>query len=371
MRAHTSAFLFVMSLLNSVTWGVQPSQPSDDAWPLYARAIQRVQQGYAQGIQSPAASSLVYPGYPPYPKEWKTMETATYEFNAPARALVREARSRSKANWPSEVPAGGKPDFAYLNGCRALANEIADAAIEEHLRGDDAAAVESVRDLLHLAELLQPGRAPSVIQPLVALGIQMIAVNRLEIITAADVALTNDATDSKRLQVASAKGLIGQLFDVGDPAEKRFGALVRREVAAGMMNTVQQNRFLTQVRRGQAEFNLAAMSLACHLFQFDKHRWPASLDELTGYLSAQPRDAWGVMGYALIKSDRPNGPDRPLVYSRCNSRDGLFYPVDEPQFSYYPGPGFGDQRKQGGQFRDVTVWAPPHPTPSPTTRPLQ
>jgi hypothetical protein len=298
------------------------------------------------------------------------MEKATYDFNAPARAQAREARSRNKANWPAEMAAGGKPDYAYLNGCRALANEIADAAIEEHLRGDDAAAVESVRDLLHMADLLDREMPSSMIRPLVALGIQMIAVNRLEIITAADVALTTDPADSKRVQVGTAKELMRQLFDVGDPAA-RFGDLLRREAAAGKMDTNQRDRFLTQMRRGQMEQNLATMSLACHLFRFDKHRWPASVQELSAYLPAQPRDAWGAMGYAVVKSEQPNGPDRPLVYSRYNSKDGLFYPVDEPQYSYYPGPGFGDNRKQGSQFRDVTVWAPRHPAPSPTTRPLQ
>jgi len=113
------------------------------------------------------------------------------------------------------------------------------------------------------------------------------------------------------------------------------------------------------------------MSLACHLFRVDTKRWPANLQQLTAYLPAQPRDAWGAMGYAVVKSDRPNAADRPLVYSHCNSKDRLFYPTDEPQFSYYPGPGFGDQRKQGGQFRDVSFWAPAKPNPPPTTRPLR
>lgn len=368
MRSCFTVVLLLLAVMTSPARGIQSSRPSEDAWPLYSKAIDRVNEGYRKGIMSPAASPVAYPGYPPYSAQWKTLEKATYEFNAPARALAREARSLNKADWPARVTAAGKLDLSYLNGCRALANEIADAVIEEHLRGDDAAAVESVRDLLHLADLLD-ANSSALVQPLVALGVRMVAVNRLEIITA-DVTLTNKPADSKGLQTSTVKDLIRQLFVVDDPADKRFGDLVRREAARGTLNTTQQNRFWTQMHRGEMECNLAAMSLACHLFRFDKGRWPASLEELSTDLPAPPRDAWGPMGYVVVKLDRPKGADRPLVYSRCNSKDGLFYPIDEPLFSYYQGAGFGDQRKEGGQFRDVTVWAPPHPAPSPTTRPL-
>ena len=64
------------------------------------------------------------------------------------------------------------------------------------------------------------------------------------------------------------------------------------------------------------------------------------------------------MGYVLVKSPRPGAPDRPLVYSGSESGDHLFYPTDEPQYSWYPGFGSGQVRKQGGQFRDVSLWAP-------------
>ena len=215
MKSRIPSVLLTFSLMTSLASAVQVSQPSDDAWPLYAKAIQRVQEGYQKGINSPAASSLVYPEYPPYPQEWTNLENEAYKFNAPARALAREARSRSKTNWPTPPPVNGKPDFTYLNGCRALANDVADAALEQHLRGDETAAIESVRDLLHLADLLEAGKSTSIIRQLVAVGIRMIAVQRLEIITS-DVALTKDPADTKRLQIASAKELIRQLFRAGE-----------------------------------------------------------------------------------------------------------------------------------------------------------
>ena len=102
MRTRTIAFLLCSGLLASLACAADAPQSSDDAWPLYAKAAQRVQQGYREGVMSPAASSLVYPGYPPYPPEWKTMEKASYEFNAPARALYEGAGFRLTG----EEPAG-------------------------------------------------------------------------------------------------------------------------------------------------------------------------------------------------------------------------------------------------------------------------
>ncbi|HEY2584880.1 MAG TPA: hypothetical protein VGI81_03830 [Tepidisphaeraceae bacterium] len=343
------------------------SQPGDDAWPLYQRAIARVEEGYRRNIMCPAASPLAFGAYPPYPAAWQRLETASYAFNAPARELAHEARSLNIAHWPVLRGADGKVVLPYLNGCRALANEVGDAAFEEHALGNHAAAVERVRDLLHLADLLDD-RAEFLIQPLVALGVRLVATDRLEVITA-DVKLTADPADTKKLQLTAASELIRELFDTKDPAAA-FAGVLRREAAAGQFTTEQRDRFVVQLHRGQMEQNLAAMALACHLFRFDHHRWPASIEEVTACLPAPPVDAWGPMGYVLVKPAPPGGPERPLVYSRCNSKDGLFYPTDGPQHSWYPGFGAGRTRKQGGQFRDVSLWVPPRPNPGPTTRPL-
>jgi len=361
---------FALGLLPSLTWAAAPtSRPSDDAWPLYARAIQRVAEGDRANIMSPAASPLDYPEYPPYSAEWHRLETASYAFNAPARALVHEARSRDTANLPPLLNADRAINVGYLFDCRNLANEIGDAALEQHLHGDDASAIESLRDLLHLSDLLDGPAPSSVVQSLVAIGIRMLAINRLEIITA-DVSLTSDPADPKPLQIATAKELIRQLFDVNDPAP-RYADLLKREVAGGHETTAGRDRFLLQMRRGQMECNLASMSLACHLFRPANHRWPASIEELTAYLPAPPRDAWGPMGYVLLKPDHPGADERPLVYSQCDSKSGLFYPTSEPHYSWYPGFHAGNTLKHGGQFRDVSLWAPAHPNPEPTTQPLR
>ena len=361
--------LFLGSSVPCIASGAAPaSSPAADAWPLYKQAIARIEEGHRSNIMSPAESGLVYNDYPPFPPQWHQMEKASYEFNAPAFALAHQARSRNVAHWPPLHGPDGQIAMGYLHGSRELANELADAALQQHINGDDAAAVESLRDLLHLADLLDSPDPTSIVQTLVAVGVRMIAMNRLEVITAG-IALSDDPKEAKKLRVDSAKDLIRRLFDVQDPAP-RYAGLLGREMAAGQWTTAERDRFILQLHRAQMERNLAAMSLACHLFRFDKHRWPATIADVIVRLPAPPRDHWGLMGYALVQSDLPGQPQRPLVYSHCDSQDGLFHPTDEPQYSWYPGFGTGSHRKHGGQFRDVSLWAPARPNPAPATRPL-
>lgn len=361
--------VLLLGLMVPSAFAAVASQPSDDAWPLYDRAIQHVAEGDLADIYAPAASSLMHPEYPPYPPAWHRLENESYIYNATARAMLREARSRKIANWPILRHQDGTIDMSYLNGCRNVANEVGDAALYQHLHGDEPAAIESVRDLLHMADLMERPSSPALIQSMVAVGVRMIAMSRLEIITS-DLALTEDSVEYQKLQTGTARELIRQLFDVQD-IEPRYADLIKRERAAGQVTQAQTDRFLVQMRRGQMELNLAAMSLACHLFRFEKGRWPASVEELTAYLPAAPRDAWGPMGYVLLKPDKPGAIERPLVYSHCNASDGLFYFTSEPSYSWVSGFRTGNTHKQGGQFRDVTLWSPAHPDPAPTTQPLQ
>ena len=122
------------------------------------------------------------------------------------------------------------------------------------------------------------------------------------------------------------------------------------------------------------ERNFGAMTLACHIFRFEKSRWPASLDELLPYLPAAPKDAWGAMGYALVKGGLPDGSDRPLIYSHYQSKDGMLYRIDGPQYSLYQSDGTdrpAKEQQEGGQFRDLALWAPPRNKTGPTLRSLE
>ena len=365
MARFTVALFSVLTFLNLLAVGdcvgQVTSKPADDAWPLYSKAAERVEEGNRATIGSPAASNLAYSDFPPFPPLWYKYEKASYPFNASARALMRAARSCKVAHWP-ETPAGGKSNVHNIRSCRALAMEISDAALYEHLQGDDAAAIETIRDGLHLADLLEGGPSPLTDYVLVAAGIRQIAMNRLKVI-ATMMSFTEDATDHRRVQGRSIRQLIRQLVDPRDPGEK-FAAVLDREDAT--WTPTDRDGFLITLRRAQMERHLTAMSLACHLFRFEKSRWPASVAELLPYLPGEPVDAWGKEGYAVVKL--PDGGDRPMVYSRCRSKDGLFYRTDEPQYGFYTNDGSDFPAKQqieGGQFRDVSLWPVPAVRPSP------
>ena len=365
MARFTVALFSVLTFLNLLAVGdcvgQATSKPDDDAWPLYSKAGERVEEGYRATISSPAASNLSYSDFPPFPPLWYKYEKASYPFNASARALMRAARSCKVAHWP-ETPAGGKSNVHNIGQCRVLAMELSDAALYEHLQGDDAVAIETLRDGLHLADLLDGGTAPLSDHLLLAAGIRQIATNRLKVI-ATMMSFTEDATDHRRVQVRIVRQLIRQLVDPRDPGEK-FAAVPDREDAT--WRPIDRDRFLIVLRREQMEQHLTAMSLACHLFRFEKSRWPASLAELLPYLPGEPVDAWGKEGYALV--ELPDGGDRPLAYSRCRSKDGLFYRTDEPQYRYYrndDGELPAKEQVEGGQFRDVSLWPVPAVRPSP------
>lgn len=346
----------------------QPSPGVNEAWSLYEKAAAIIEEGDRLGMSSPAASAAAFGDHPPFSPQWHRMAKQAYEHNLPALIMTRQARSLAVAGWP-RISTDGKPDRKYLNRCRNIANEIADAALYQHEQGNDAQAIEFVRDELHLADLLDAGKEELLIESLVAAGIRASALNRLEVITS-NVSLTADPADRRRLQISAARDVIHEVFTNADSVEH-----LNEVLSADNQTTLtpeQKDRAATQVRRAQMERNLAAMSLACHVYRFEKSRWPASLADLQPYLPAAPTDAWGPMGYVLVPSDVLGGSPRPLVYSRCMSKDGMFYRTDGPHFGYYAGDGSrrpADQRKEGGQFRDVTLWV--SSGSGSATRPLQ
>jgi hypothetical protein len=347
-----------------------------DAWPLYAQAAARMAEGNKLGISCPAASNLEYNPFPPVPPEWHRLMKASWDFNTTAREQVHAARAIDTVHWPVTTK-DGDPQSRYLSSCRNIAMEIGDAALYQHLRGNDAAAIESLRDLLHLVELFDADSEELVIQSLVSTGIEALSLERLNVVTS-DARLTSDKSDRVHLQANTARLLIRRLYTADDPID-RFAAVLKRDIARTKRlnypeyDATSVTRLTTTVHRLWMERNLTAMSLACHVYHFEKSRWPAAVADLLPYLPAAPVDASGPMGYVLIKAGRPDGADRPLVYSRngAAAKDQLFYRVDEPQFGYYTQDGSDRPAKlqrQGGQFRDVTLWPAVRPKPAATTK---
>jgi hypothetical protein len=358
--------LLIVAFLTLPNYAADPPKPTENAAELYLRA------GEMRKPLSPAETNLEYADFPPFPKAWQEASEAAWEANGPMRDLVRQARSLDHAQWPDD------PQTDYLNLLRGLTNEIADAALHESVHHRAAAAIEFVRDELHLASLLDPKPGRSLLRVLVSAGINMSACNRLMVITA-DVPLTSDDKNSVDLNVRVGRQLVVELLEQRD-ANQQMVELLGPKGSPGWSKPNQSpERMLETINRRNAERTLAAMSLACHLYQFDKGAWPTSLEQVVpNYIAKVPLDPWGdgkqTFGYVLIKGGLPDGKDRPLVYDRCNSRDGMFYRLDEPQYGFYVDDGSGlpaIQRKQTGQFRDVTLWQPRNiPKGQPTLAPL-
>jgi hypothetical protein len=101
------------------------------------------------------------------------------EKNAPAFNLVHQARSRTRADWGlrfrTPVISAMLP---ALEGQRRLTKLLSMTAGYQHATGDDAAAIETLRDALAQAGAVDSG--PTVISHLVAMAMGALGVNRLE-----------------------------------------------------------------------------------------------------------------------------------------------------------------------------------------------
>jgi hypothetical protein len=132
-------------------------------------------------IYGPSSSNLYWAEYPPYSPAWHKLAAAAFTANQPAFAKARAARPFARADWGlSYVNPLLSPPTTTLNTTRELANQLADAALYQHVQANDAAAVEHARDALHLARSLD--QETTLIHHLVAEGIEAVALQRLIVI---------------------------------------------------------------------------------------------------------------------------------------------------------------------------------------------
>ncbi|MGA2229345.1 MAG: hypothetical protein ABSH22_00320 [Tepidisphaeraceae bacterium] len=354
MREHFIAAalttLMILSLASAAN--AQSTAPDANAADLYARAISLLKE------DDTVPDSAVNAEYPPSSPQWHALAATQWTAEAQARDLVHQARSMPTATWPS--------DLAFYNTVRPLAVHMTAAAIYTHLQGNDAQAIDLFRDINHMGDLLVDSPTKRVTPLIVGIGIQALAVYRLNIITSA-VVLTNDPHNVHDLQVRTAKELIEELLDRPEPIDVLRQAMGGESSPQWRDIVSQRQRLIANIQLITVEQQLAAMSLACHVFKFEKGRWPNSLDELIPDDLPRPiLDPWGdgsqTLGYALIKGGLPDGSDRPLVYDRQNSADGLCYFPNRVEFGVYTQED-GSTRpiselKHYGQFRDVTRWEP-------------
>jgi hypothetical protein len=352
--------ILVVGLLSTII-RAQTTQPNGA--DLYSEAAKAI------AVDCPSSSNLEYQDFPPMPKEWHRMAADAWVKNARARELAHNVRAMNNIKWSSGE------DTSSLNSSRALANEVCDAALYQHFNGNDAAALELLLDMQHMTNLQwQDVGEEEGMRGLVAAGIQAMISNRLCVISS-DISLTNDPANKTSAQIATVRKLIDSLL--GEP--KRAITVAGNNFQGRPGPEEAQRVVIETLNRASGEQTFAAMSLACQLFKHEKKRWPEKLDELVpAYLPRVPIDPWGdgkqTFGYVLIKNGLPDEGDRPLIYSRANSKDGMFYRNDRPMFSWYQGDGSKREtknQKNGGQFRDVTHWVPePDAMLGPTTHPL-
>jgi RNA polymerase sigma factor (sigma-70 family) len=119
------------------------AQPADpDAANLYVEAAESIK------IIGPSEANIaVWPDYPAWSAQWRTLAAASWNANGKARELMHTARPLRRAVWREADPAQMKQMWRliYL---------IDDAAAYADSQSNDALAVEEIRDLAHLSELL-------------------------------------------------------------------------------------------------------------------------------------------------------------------------------------------------------------------------
>jgi RNA polymerase sigma factor (sigma-70 family) len=334
-----------------------------DAADLYGQAAQAIT------VDAPASTSNAYPNYFPSSPEWRKTAADAYAANAYTRELAHKARSVKVVNWPDFS------DLGYYNQLRNLANNLGDSALFAEVQGRHAEAISTIRDLMHMRDLLLESANQRALRVVVGIGIDGLTMARLQTITAT-IQLTDKSNDPNDLQVADAKELIATLLDQIKPMD-RLSKTLNPQGSIDFQPT-QIPRAIEQMNRVNSEQSLAAISLAAQVYKFENGRWPESLEEMIpNDLPHAMVDPWGngkqMLGYVLVKGGLPDGSDRPLVYSRCNGTDGLYYHANELNFGIYFNDGTNhpaSQLKHYGQFFDVTVWEPRVDYTGPTALPL-
>ena len=148
--------------------------------------------------------------YPKFRSEHEADLREIVKESREALDLCRKARGLKQADWGMDFSGPAISALVpSLRATRQVAKLLCLAAIEAHERGDDAAALEYIRDTLALGDSFSS--VPCLVSHLVAIRIDGLACNALEEITPAlKIGDADGAVSTKQV-----RELIGQLFDVG------------------------------------------------------------------------------------------------------------------------------------------------------------
>jgi hypothetical protein len=384
------------------------SPPLDDAanaWVLQDQAARAI----APNVYCPSESTLSYNEYLPYPPEWMKLATASEKANRQLFSLARQARSRPLGQAPRLKPP--YTNFPHILSSRQLANHLGDGAVLSHLQGNDAEAIERIRDTFHLARSLQ--NEDDFIAQLTAIGIDGLAIARASVIAPGlRFKPANGVRPATREQV---RALIAEMLDehmLREQLTKMYwrerllsAQSLKSDTRAGWAlwpllanDTLRYRAVMAQAARAIQKTNLTealigiptwesektganrpsrwftrqfgfengivtffrvfaerrmiAVSLAIQLYREDEGHWPATLDELVPkYLAAVPRDPLPkeekLIGYLVLKGVLPGGGDRPLVFTEPPDMNRPDFVPQEPVYSYW------NDMRGSGQTRSV------------------
>jgi hypothetical protein len=277
-RAATALALTLLLLPLTTSAAPPTTRPAMDAAALYLRAATLIK------IPSPIETSApAVEGRPPYPAEWSHLAKSAYEANRPALDLARQARAIHSAAWPND------PAYAYFLPLRRVANELADAALYQYAQGHPAAALEFVRDGLHLADLLKGRPSRDIDRLITGSSLEGIALNHLPLIAAESLLLPDAApADAPGLRVRDVRELISLLMDQREP-EANLTEIFGPPGPTWIDEAWNPDLATKTLTRANADRTYPALLLACRLFHQDKKRWPVALEELAPtYLPNSP-----------------------------------------------------------------------------------
>ncbi|HEY8668919.1 MAG TPA: hypothetical protein VIL86_19885, partial [Tepidisphaeraceae bacterium] len=180
------------------------------------------------------------------------------EANKTPLAAIRTARNLKHIDWqlPFQHPATYilLPD---LNNVRSVTRLLAIAAVAAHERGDDAAAIEYLRDILFLSRSL--GQQPFLVSDLVANGCTSLAVSAWRWILP-DLAVASDTTTAplNAASEAQVRAFIVELLDDKDISDGvRQAVLGERMVQTDFAVWIGEKQLVTRPL-----FRLSAMRMA-------------------------------------------------------------------------------------------------------------
>jgi hypothetical protein len=190
-----------------------------NAWLLYTRAAGALRTGPA--VDSPRNSSLEYPSYPPYGAAWEKQAAASEAANAGVFPIARAARQLSR----SQIRRGGPINFNNIvaggfTPLRGLANLFADGATYQHLKGNDAEALERLRDGYRLGRALEAD--PTFVSQLVGWGVDALMMSTTQQIAPA---LTIRSASEPNANAASPDVVRAMITDLLDETQGRDALL--------------------------------------------------------------------------------------------------------------------------------------------------